>query len=115
MADFIVEQDINPNDGWIYTKYASGRCDLYGSVTATYANDYVLGGSKTFPFKLTFIYCVLGGMQSYGNSYFDCSTHEKVSASTTDNNVVAWVQSTNGGFTSSDSRVISVCVIGKYL
>lgn len=115
MADFIIEQDINPNDGWVYTKYASGRCDLYGSITATYINDYVLGGRKTFPFKLTYIYCVLGGMQSYGNSYFDCSTHEKVQASTTDNNAVAWVHSTNGGFTSSDSRVISICVIGKYL
>lgn len=112
MADFIVEQNMNP-DGWSYTKYASGKCELYGVVNATFVNSYILGGTSSFPFQLTAVYCVVGGMGAVDNSEPDTRVNEKVTADTL--GVTVWVHSVNAGFSSDSTRAVSVYVIGRYL
>lgn len=112
MADFIVEQNMNP-DGWSYTKYASGKCELYGVVNATFINGYVLEGISSFPFQLTAVYCVVGGMRAVDNSFLDCNTNEKVTADRF--KAFIYVHAVNGGFSSDSSRTVSVYVIGRYL
>lgn len=112
MADFIVEQNMNP-DGWSYTKYASGKCELYGVVDTTFINGYVLEGVSFFPFQLTAVYCVVGGMRAVDNSFLDCNTTEKVTADSF--KAIVYVHAVNGGFPSDSTRTVSVYVIGRYL
>lgn len=114
IADYIVEQNMNP-DGWSYTKYASGKCELYRVIVTRFKNAFVLGGDdndKDFPFELTAVYCAVCGMQAIDNKEIDVRTHAKVNYWAT--GAYVWVHSTNGSFSSDYKREVSVYIIGRW-